>query len=115
MEFKDLWDIDSAMKVLTHPTVDGKLWAEAVKWLILHGPPEMRRMLLQASSQATDSTFPQLRPSHFTTDGHPIYTVNDLAQAMGVSVREVLAGLRQEEEEFEELFLAQDDGSSTVH
>ena len=115
MDFKDLWDIESAMKVLTHPTVDGKLWAEAVKWLILHGPPEIRRMLLQASSQATDSTFPHLRPTHYTNSGQPIYNVNELARAMGIPVEEVLAGLGQEKEEFEELFLAQDDGSTTVH
>jgi hypothetical protein len=115
MEFKDLWDMESAMKVLTHPTVDGKLWSEAVRWLILHGPPHIRRMLLQASSLATDSTFPQLRPSQFTNDGHPLYNITDLAQAMGISVQEVLAGFQQEIDEFEELFLAQEDGDSTVH
>jgi hypothetical protein len=115
MEFKDLWDVESAMKVITHPTVDGQLWAEAVKWLILYGPPYIRRMLLQASSLATDSTFPQLRPSQFTNDGHPLYNITDLAQAMGISMQEVLAGLQQEKDEFEELFLAQDDADPTVH
>ena len=115
MDFKDLWDIESAMKVLTHPTVDSKLWAEAVKWLILHGPPEVRRMLLQASSQASDSAYAQLRPSHFTNDGHPLYDVADLAKAMGVTVEEVLAGLQQEKDEFEELFLTQGGEDTTVH
>ena len=39
MQAKDLWDLESAMKVLTHDSVDSKLWAEAVEWLILYGPP----------------------------------------------------------------------------
>ena len=30
MEFKELWDLDSAMQVLAHDTVDSKIWAEAV-------------------------------------------------------------------------------------
>ena len=42
MELKDTWDVDSAMQILQHQTVDAKLWAEAVEWLILYGPDEIR-------------------------------------------------------------------------
>ena len=33
--FKQEWTVDSAMEILQHPTVDSKLWAEAVEWLLL--------------------------------------------------------------------------------
>ena len=41
MDFKDEWDLDTALKVVQNKTVDSKLWAEAVEWLLLYGPPEI--------------------------------------------------------------------------
>ena len=40
MDIKDQWTEETAMKILQNPTVDSKLWAEAVEWLILFGPEE---------------------------------------------------------------------------
>ena len=99
MEFKDLWDIESAMKVLTHRTVDSRLWAEAVEWLILYGPEEIRQLLLESSTVATQSSFPELKPSTFTVDGQPCYTIGDLARALQMDEREAREILKQKEAE----------------
>ena len=32
MDFKDYWNLDTAMQILQNKTVDSKLWAEAVEW-----------------------------------------------------------------------------------
>lgn len=89
MSFKDEWDLASALKVLQHPTVDSKLWAEAVEWLLKYGPPSIRKILLEASQTATEMQFPELQPSHYTPDGEPVYDVAQLAIALGISEEEV--------------------------
>ncbi len=89
MEFKELWDLESAMKVLSNDTVDSKLWAEAVEWLILNGPPEIKQLLLDASNAATAGSFPDLEPSYYAQDGRPCYNVGDLAKNLGVDEAEV--------------------------
>ena len=94
MSFKDLWDLESALKVLQHPTVDAQLWAEAVEWLLRYGPPEIQKVLLEASNTATEIQFPELKPSHYTLDGQPIYDTAALAEILGMSeenVREIIA------------------------
>lgn len=115
MEFKDLWDLESAMEVLSHETVDGKVWAEAVKWLILHGPPEIRQLLLDSSALATNTSFPDLRPSHFTSDGQPCYEIRDLAKSLNISEEEVRALLKDKDGEFQGLFIAGAGGNETIH
>ncbi len=115
MEFKDLWDLESAMQVLAHETVDGKLWAEAVEWLILHGPVEIRQLLLDASSLATGTSFPELKPSHYTSDGQPCYDIQDLAKSLNISELEVRDFLRQKDTESEKLHFFGDTGKVTVH
>ncbi|EKD38808.1 MAG: hypothetical protein ACD_75C00602G0009 [uncultured bacterium] len=115
MEFKDLWDVESAMKVLTHKTVDGKLWAEAVEWLILYGPAEIRQLLLDSSMIATTSSFPELRPSRFTPDGQPCYTIGDLAKALHMDEKEARDLLRQKEAEHEIQHFFDETGSGSVH
>jgi len=115
MEFKDLWDLESAMKIITHETVDGKLWAEAVKWLILHGPAEIRQVLLDASSIATGTSFPELTPSHYTADGQPCYNIKDLAKSLNISESEVRQFLQQNEKEFFELHIDDSADKVTVH
>ena len=89
MDFKDQWDVETAMKVLEHQTVDSKLWAEAIEWLILYGPPEIQKILLEASAIATESSFPDLKPSHYTDDGMPCYDIAALAMELGTTEDEV--------------------------
>ena len=115
MEFKNLWDIESAMQVLASETVDGKLWAEAVEWLMLYGPPEIKKMLLDASASATSNTFPDLKPSDYTEDGKPIYDVKELAKSLGISEEEVKEVLAKKEQEHQLEELLPEEGNKTVH
>ncbi len=115
MESKDLWDLESAMKVLTHDSVDSKLWAEAVEWLIVYGPPEIRQLLIDASMMATNSSFPHLKPTYYTPDGQACYDVAELAQTLGIEEEEAKRILKEKEEthQFLQFFNAGDSG--TVH
>ena len=97
MELKDEWDIDSAMKVLQHPTVDSKLWSEAVEWLLLYGPPEIREILLNSSGTATHECFPNLQAKGYAADGQPCYNVDDLAKSLNVSEDEARAMILEKE------------------
>jgi len=115
MEFKDLWDLESAMKVLSHETVDGKIWADAVKWLILHGPAEIRQLLLEASSLATSTSFPELQPSHYTSDGQPCYNIKDLAKSLGTTEEAVRDLLHEKESEFPGLHFLNNNDNETIH
>lgn len=115
MEFKDIWDLESALKVLAHETVDSKVWAEAVKWLILHGPVEIRQMLLDASNLATGTSFPELKPSQYTSDGQPCYDIKDLAKSLNITEAEVQDFLRQKETELAGLHFLGVDDNVTVH
>ena len=115
MEFKDLWDVESAMKIITHETVDGKLWAEAVKWLILYGPTEIRKVLLDASSIATGTSFPELAPSHYTADGQPCYDIKDLAKSLNTTEAEIKRFLQENHKDFLELPVHDITGKVTIH
>lgn len=115
MEFKDLWDIESAMKVLTHKTVDGKLWAEAVEWLILYGPAEIRQLLLESSMTAARNSFPELRPSSFTSDGQPCYNLGDLAKALQMDEKEAREILMRKEAEHGNLHFGDESDIESVH
>jgi hypothetical protein len=114
MAFKDLWDLESAMKILEHPTIEANLWAEAVEWLLVNGPAEIRKVLLEASQLATKAQFPELQPSHFTADGQPIYDVAALARALRISEKEVQEGIARKGHK-ENLFGFPDKGSDTIH
>ena len=81
-DFKQEWTVESALKILQHPTVESKIWAEAVEWLMLYGPPEIKEMLSTASSYATSKEFPDLKPEGFTEDGDPVYSVSQVAKAL---------------------------------
>ena len=61
MDFKDHWSLDTALKVVQNQTVDSQLWAEAVEWLLLYGPPEIVSILLKASGYATQHCLPELQ------------------------------------------------------
>lgn len=97
--FKDEWDLGMALQILHSETVDSKLWADAVKWLFLFGPPAIREMISQASSMATDKFFPELFPIGYTDEGEPLYDVKKLAQSLGMSEEEALAKMTELETE----------------
>jgi hypothetical protein len=82
------WTLESAMEILQHPTVDSRIWAEAVEWLMMYGPPEIREMLQRASGYATEKEFPELRPQGFDEDGEPVYSVAEIARALDISEEE---------------------------
>ena len=115
MKSKDLWDLESAMQVLAHTSVDSKLWAEAVEWLILHGPPEIRQLLIDASTSATNSSFPDLTPTHYTPDGQACYDIGELAKSLGISEEEAKSILKQKEKEHELMQLFGGNETGTVH
>ncbi|BHH82950.1 hypothetical protein [Desulforhopalus sp. 52FAK] len=115
MQFKELWDLESAMKVLEHDTVDSKLWAEAVEWLMLYGPPEIQDLLIEASTTATNSSFPGLTPSHYTASGQPVYDVRALADTLGISEEEVKKILEDKERTHVTLQTTNSGNSETVH
>ena len=85
MEFKDHWTLENALKVLQHPTIDAKLWAEAVEWLLLYGPLEIQTLLLHASGVATTQCFPELEATKYTEDGQPCYDVAAIAKTLGIN------------------------------
>ena len=99
MKFKEIWDLKTAMQILGDATADPETWAEAVEWLMLYGPTSIKEMLLHASLTATTSTFPDLKPSHFTSDGQPCYNVSELARHLGIGEEEAQAILKKKEQE----------------
>ena len=115
MEFKDLWDLESAMQVLEHKTVDSKLWAEAVEWLLHYGPPEIRQLLLDASELATGTTFPDLKPTHYTAEGQPCYDISALAKTLGITENQTREILQRKEQEEDEDQIAKTDENIIVH
>lgn len=116
MKFKQLWDLESAMQILTYEQAEPEVWAEAVEWLILYGPPEIRKMLIQASQLATASAFPGLKPSYYTEDGEPVYSVSDLALHLNISEEEAKSILKKKELEHDGADVtAQDKSPTTVH
>jgi hypothetical protein len=115
MNFKEHWDLDTAMKVVQNKTVDAKLWAEAVEWLLLYGPPEIVSILLQASGHATDHCFPELRPSSYSPDGTPVYDIGELAKSLGMKEKEVQKLLRDKEKSYKMVHFFSNRSSETIH
>lgn len=115
MKFKDLWDLESAMQVLGHKTVDSKLWAEAVEWLLHYGPPEIQQLLLDASEMATTKAFPELKPNHYGPGGEPSYDVRALAETLGITEEETLEILRKKEEKESDEQIAESAPGAVVH
>ncbi len=95
--FKQQWDTESALKILQHPTVDSELWAEAVEWLLIYGPPEIKKMLSEASGHAMQQSFPDIQPIGFDENGDPCYSVSQLAEALGISEEEAAQILADKE------------------
>ena len=95
--FKQEWTLESAMEILQHPTVDSQIWASAVEWPLVYGPPEIREMLQQASGHATSEHFPGLKPQRYGPDGSPCYDIAELAGMLGISEEEARALLLEKE------------------
>ncbi len=95
--FKKEWNLETAMEILQHPTVDSEIWAEAVEWLMIYGPPEVKELLSQASGHATKENFPELEPLGFDQDGNPCYSIPQLAAALGISEEEAAESIAAKE------------------
>lgn len=99
--FKKEWTVQAAMEILQHPTVDSKIWAEAVEWLLLYGPFEIKSLLQESAGHAAREEFPDLQADSFTEDGEPCYKIADLAEALGVSEEEVVRMIAAKEQRHE--------------
>jgi hypothetical protein len=95
---KQQWDLKMALAVLENQTVDADLWSEAVEWLMLYGPPEIKDLLSQASTLATRQEFPELSPLGYTADGEPLYDIKTLAKSLGITVEEATEQLLKKEQ-----------------
>lgn len=112
--FKEEWTVAAAMEILRHPTVDSAIWASAVEWLLLYGPPEIRELLTQASSHATSTSFPELKPQHFAPDGTPCYDIAELARMLGISEEEAREQLLEKERKHGVQHLLSEDETTTL-
>ncbi|MEE4166556.1 MAG: hypothetical protein V2I35_11205 [Desulfocapsaceae bacterium] len=115
MNFKEHWNLETAMEILKNKTVDSKLWAEAVEWLLLYGPPEIVSLLLKASGQATDDAFPELQSKNYTRGGQPIYDIEEIAQSLGISENEVREIIIRKEMRHNTFHVWDDGSSETIH
>ncbi|MEE4240691.1 MAG: hypothetical protein V2I36_04450 [Desulfopila sp.] len=95
--FKDSWKVDTALYVVRHPTVDAKIWSDAVEWLLLFGPEEIKEVLLSASMYATVKQFPDLKTVGCTADGNPCYDVAEMARSLNIDIEEARQTLRRKE------------------
>lgn len=91
------WTIITAMEVLADSEADAKLWADAVEWLMIYGPPEVKEILQDASNDATTASFPALIPSHYSDNGTPCYDIKCLAKELAISEDEVRSIIDQKE------------------
>jgi len=115
MGFKDHWTLENALKILQHPTVDSKLWAEAVEWLLLYGPSEIQTLLLYASGIATEKCFPNLKADTYTEDGQPCYDVAAIAQALGIDKEDACKTIAEKEMAHQIRHFIDPDETYTVH
>ncbi|MCP3892125.1 MAG: hypothetical protein GY702_25125 [Desulfobulbaceae bacterium] len=112
--FRQQWNIETALEILQHPTVDSEIWAEAAEWLILYGPPEIQELLQQASGHATQQNFPELKPFGFDKEGNPCYSVSQLAKEMGISEEDALESIAKKEEKHGVQHLIEEDETTTL-
>jgi lipase chaperone LimK len=89
-DLKSQWNLEMALEVVQQQTVTSEDWAEAVKWLLLYGPPEIQELLRQASSLATRNCFPELRANGYTDDGEACYDIRALAAILGLTEEETV-------------------------
>lgn len=94
-EIDNHWDVEMALAVMQDPHAEAKTWADAVRWLLVNGPPALRELIQQAASAATSAQFPELKPQGYTDSGEPVYDLRALAASLGISEAE--AGQRLSE------------------
>ena len=73
--FKKSWTMEMAMAVLENKTIDSETWSDAVEWLLLYGPPEIRELLGQAC-----------------------YHIDDIAESLGITREEAIQKMTELEE-----------------
>lgn len=95
--FQESWTLESALRILKHPTVDAKIWAEAVEWLLLHGPEEIREHLLKASLYATGKHFPGLKTAGCNTEGEVCYSIEEIARQLDIDIDEARSIIEEKE------------------
>lgn len=114
-DIKNFWTLEMAMAVLENKTIDSKTWSEAVEWLLLYGPPEIRDLLGQASYTATSACYPDLRPTGFTSDGEPCYNIDEIAETLGITREEAIEKMMEMEENHGLRHLFDDDETYKVN
>jgi len=87
-----------ALEVLASESVEAGLWSEAVRWLLLYGPPPLRDLLDEAANKAFAQGFPGVLPQGYDQSGQPYYDLHQLAAAQGVPVAEVAEHLTRLQE-----------------
>lgn len=105
MSLKDEWNIEMALEVLSSDTIDSKSWIDAVKWLILYGPKEIRSYLLESSASAIKEEFPELIPIGCDEHGADIYDLDNLAETLGIEPERLQDDLLTMEEEHDFPFI----------
>ena len=114
MDFRDQWNIEMAMQVLVSDSVDSQTWTEAAKWLMLYGPVELQQVLLEASSHATGTFFPELKASAFTKDGEPLFRLDHIAEALGADSETVKKTLQHSTAEGEDIVLLDEEDTFKI-
>ncbi len=102
------------MKILEHPTVDSELWAEAVEWLLIYGPEEVKELLNAASGHALQQSFPGVHAVGFDRNGNPCYSVEQLAEALDITEEEAEQIIRDKEKKHGISQLLEKDEGSTI-
>lgn len=108
-DWKEQWNQEMALAVLGSETVDGGLWAEAVKWLLLYGPPELRTLLAAASAASFAQSFPGVQVKGHGDSGQPYYALADLAEALGIPAEATAERLLELQSALGVEFLVDDD------
>ena len=114
-DFKKQWDLQMALKILQSETIDVETWSEAVKWLLLYGPPEIQGILQQASSIATHEHFPDLKPTGYDDNGEPCFDVREIAKNLGISEKEAAEKLIKLEQDHGVRQLFDEDETHKIH
>ena len=113
-EFDSSWTLENALYILQNPTVDSKVWADAVEWLLLNGPTEIKQLLLDASDHATQSQFPEISAKKYSPEGELCYDIGDIAKALGVETEEVKKILEDKERDHNKRHGFEDDDTTII-
>lgn len=114
-DFQNSWTVENAMYILNHPTVDSETWSEAVEWLLLYGPEEVKEMLHSASDHATKTHFPDLKPKGYNDNGEPIYDIDEIAKLLGIDKDDVKSLLTKKESLHKKQHQFSDEDKRKIH